>query len=82
MDKLKVIADFDWLDEDEVIGILGHDSLRGTDVYSFEFDKKWLLKHSDIFIGGDLQNFSGIQYNSERNKIFRKSSEITDFGFP
>ena len=75
MDKLKVIADFEWLDEDEVIGILGHDSLRGTDVYSFEFDKKWLLKHSDIFLGGDLQNFSGIQYNSERNKIFGSFSD-------
>lgn len=44
MEKIKVVADFDWLENEETIGLLGHESQRGTDVYTFEYDKDWLIK--------------------------------------
>lgn len=70
MQKIRVIADFDWLDKEEEVGILGYEKLRGTDVYSFEYNKVWLQKHSNFNMGGELQPFTGIQYNNSRNKIF------------
>lgn len=75
MQKIRVVADFDWLDKEEEVGILGYDSLRGTSVYTFEFDKAWLKKYSGIMLGGDLQPFTGIQYNKERNQIFGTFSD-------
>lgn len=70
MEKLDVIAGFDWLEKEEKIGTLGHESLRGSDVFSFEFDKNWLNRHSDIILGRDLQPFTGIQYSPVGNRIF------------
>ena len=40
MEKIDVIASFDWMDKEEKVGTLGHEYLRGSDVFSFEFDKK------------------------------------------
>lgn len=70
MEKLEVIAGFDWLEKEEKIGTLGHESLRGSDVFSFEFDKNWLNRHSDIILGRDLQPFTGIQYSPVGNRVF------------
>lgn len=70
MEKLEVMAGFDWLEKEEKIGTLGHESLRGSDVFSFEFDKNWLNRHSDIILGRDLQPFTGIQYSQNSNRIF------------
>ena len=33
MEKIKVVADFDWLENDETIGLLWHESQRGTKTY-------------------------------------------------
>lgn len=70
MEKLDVVAGFDWLDEEEKVGTLGHESLRGSDVFSFEFDKAWLKGHSDIILGKDLLPFTGIQYSPSTGRIF------------
>lgn len=70
MEKLDVMAGFDWLEKEEKIGTLEHESLRGSDVFSFEFDKNWLNRHSDIILGRDLQPFTGIQYSPVGNRIF------------
>lgn len=70
MEKLEVMASFDWLEKEEKVGTLGHESLRGSDVFSFEFDKNWLNRHSDIILGRDLQPFTGIQYSPVGNRIF------------
>ena len=48
MEKIKVVADFDWLENEETIGLLGHESQRGTDVYTFEYDKDWLKRHHSL----------------------------------
>ncbi len=44
MKKLYVYADFDWLNEVELIGELGYESLRGSDCYSFKFAENWVKK--------------------------------------
>ena len=52
MENIKVVADFDWLENEETIGLLGHESQRGTDVYTFEYDKDWLKRH--LFLGFNI----------------------------
>ena len=59
MEKIKVVADFDWLENEETIGLLGHESQRGTDVYTFEYDKDWLKRHPSLNLGKELQSFPG-----------------------
>jgi serine/threonine-protein kinase HipA len=39
MKSLYVYADFDWLPTPELIGELSYESLRGSDSYSFKFDR-------------------------------------------
>lgn len=47
MNKLEVVAAFDWLQKEEPIGLLECDNVRGNQVYSFEFHKEWLRNHKD-----------------------------------
>lgn len=69
MEKLDVIASFDWIDKEEKVGTLGHEYLRGLDVFSFEFDKSWLKHYPKIDFGRDLRPYIGVQYN-QGNHIF------------
>ena len=69
MKKLYVYADFDWLNEIELIGELGYESLRGSDSYCFTFSDDWLKKHGDLFLSDDLNNYPGQQYRSQE-KIY------------
>lgn len=70
MKKLFVYADFDWLDNPQLIGELSCDSVRGSETYGFSYDKEWLTKYGDIFLSEDLQNYIGIQYNRPERDIF------------
>lgn len=70
MKKLYVYADFDWFDNPELVGELSHDSVRGTDTYSFSYNKNWLAEHGDVFLSDDLQNFSGMQYTQPGKEVF------------
>ena len=63
MEKLDVIASFDWMDKEEKIGSLGYEYLRGSDVFSFEFDKTWLKRYPKIDFGCDLRPYTGVQYS-------------------
>ena len=69
MEKLYVIASFDWMDKEEKVGTLGHEYLRGSDVFSFEFDKNWLKTFPKIDFGQDLRPYTGVQYSRD-NHIF------------
>ena len=69
MEKLDVIASFDWMDKEEKVGSLGYEYLRGSDVFSFEFDKTWLKRYPKIDFGCDLRPYTGVQY-SQGNHIF------------
>ena len=57
MNRLFVYGDFDWLETPVLIGELGYESLRGSDSYSFKFDKGWLAKYGNIFLSADINNF-------------------------
>ena len=69
MEKVDVIASFDWMDKEEKVGTLGHEYLRGSDVFSFEFDKNWLKTFPKIDFGQDLRPYTGVQYSRD-NHIF------------
>ena len=70
MRRLYVYADFDWLKEVELVGMLGYESLRGSDNYSFFFHDEWLKKHPDLFLSDDLNNYPGMQYTQPGKDIF------------
>ncbi len=69
MEKLEVIANFDWLEKEETIGFLYYDNLGGKHLFSFEYSKKWIKDHPDVILGRDIQPFVGKQYAPE-NEIF------------
>lgn len=60
MESIQVIAGFDWLEREETIGLLRYENLRGSDVFAFEYSKEWLLRHPNIFLGQDIQPFTGV----------------------
>lgn len=76
MQKLFVYADFDWLDAPCLVGQLSYDSVRGTDTYGFAFDKDWLARYSDIFLGEDLLPYVGLQYAHAGKDIFVCFSDV------
>ena len=69
MEKIDVIASFDWMDKEEKVGTLGHEYLRGSDVFSFEFNKNWLKTFPKINFGKDFRPYPGVQYSRD-NLIF------------
>ena len=70
MKKLYVYADFNWLKEIELVGVLGYESLRGSDSYSFKFADSWIKKYNAIVLSDDLNNYPGIQYTQPEKDIF------------
>lgn len=70
MKTLYVYADFDWLNEIELIGELNYESIRGSDSYSFEYDKAWLRNHGSLYLSEDLNNYPGQQYTNPGCDIF------------
>ena len=70
MEQLLVYADFDWLKTPTFIGTLGHESIRGTDSYSFTFDTDWLRLYGTIPLSEDLRNYTGAQYTEQGKELF------------
>ncbi len=70
MKRLYVYADFDWMKEAVLIGELSYESLRGSDSYGFRFSDEWLKKYGNLFLGDDLNNYSGQQYTQPGKDIF------------
>lgn len=50
----------------ELIGTLGYDMIRGNAAYQWEYDARWLQKHRQTRLSGDLLNAGGPQYGSGR----------------
>ena len=67
MEQLYVYADFDWLEEAELVGLLTYERFRGNGTYGFSFDPSWLSRHSDIILSEDIGNFAGFQYSQEKH---------------
>lgn len=70
MRTLYVYADFDWLDEPMPVGELGYEALRGSDSYSFEYDKDWLRRYGNLSLSADINNYPGRQYTRQGRDIF------------
>ncbi len=70
MEKLLVLADFDWISTPLLVGTLGYECLRGSDSYCFEFAKDWLEKYNGISISADLNNYQGWQFTVSGAQIF------------
>lgn len=70
MDRLFVYGDFNWLESPILIGEIGYESLRGSDSYSFKYDKEWLAKYGSIFLSADINNYTGQQYTQPGKDIF------------
>lgn len=70
MKRLYVYADFDWLEQPELIGTLSYDAVRGGATYGFSFSHKWLAGHGNVFLGEDLRHFPGQQFTQPGNEIF------------
>ena len=70
MNRLLLYGDFDWLESPKLIGTLGYESLRGSDSYSFEFDKEWLANYGSIFLSADINSYPGRQYTQPGKDIF------------
>lgn len=78
MERLYVYADFDWLDEPELVGRLTYERLRGNGTYGFCFDNEWLRHHGDIVLSEELGNFSGFQYRDEEHVFGCFSDTLPD----
>lgn len=70
MKTLLVYADFEWMERPLLVGVLGYESLRGSDSYSFEFDKDWLVKQGSLFLSADINNYPGPQYTKPEKDLF------------
>lgn len=70
MRTLFVYADFDWLETPLLVGVLGYDSLRGSDSYSFKYDNEWLRQYGGLFLSADINNYPGQQYTQPDGDIF------------
>ena len=70
MKRLFVFADFDWLENIELVGELSMDSIRGGETYGFKFEPSWLKKHGSVSLSDDLNNYVGMQYTQPGKDIF------------
>lgn len=70
MRRLLVYADFDWLDDVELVGELTMDTIRGGETYGFRFDAAWLNKHADVRLSDDINPYVGMQFTQPGKDIF------------
>lgn len=71
MKTLYVYADFDWIEETELVGELGYESLRSSDCYCFTLNDGCFEKNTEnLFLSDDLNNYPGQQYTQPEKDIF------------
>lgn len=74
-----VFADWFWLEEPTLIGILSAHFAKGKKAFSFEYEKDWLKANRQRLLDPDIQFYSGLQYptNKENFGIFLDSMPDT-----
>ena len=70
MNKITVIADFDFLASPQEIGTLGYERVRGKDHFVFEYSHEWLKQHGGILLSGDLMNVPSLQHPRGTDSVF------------
>jgi serine/threonine-protein kinase HipA len=68
--EIYVYADWHTIIGPKLMGILTAESLRGKEIYSFEYDKEWLRSDFVQIIDPDLQLYSGPQYLADNKPNF------------
>lgn len=66
--QIFVYADWQPLDEPTLLGVLKGERIRGNEVFSFEYDLKWLDTSEAQLLDPDLQFYSGQQYLNDPSK--------------
>ena len=59
-----------WLDDMPQIGTCFIDRARGSEIFSFEFDRNWLLSHPNLYFDPDLKLMPGRQYTPKGKTCF------------
>jgi serine/threonine-protein kinase HipA len=67
---IQVYADWAGLVGPSLIGVLYSETVRGKEIFSFEYDRKWLESAKAQNLDPDLLLFSGTQYLSEGKTNF------------
>ena len=65
-----VYADWKYLASPTLVGTLHSDILRGKEVFSFDYDNRWLEEHRSSFRDPDLQMYGGRQYVQDNRTLF------------
>jgi serine/threonine-protein kinase HipA len=60
--KIYVYADWESLPGSTLMGILRTEQVRGKEIFSFEYENKWLGFHQAILLDPDLSWYSGPQF--------------------
>lgn len=63
-------------DKSCLLGCFYCDNIKGTNKYSFEFDKDWLNNHNPIKFDSDLEFWQGRQYLNSDKSIFGFLSDL------
>lgn len=53
--KIWVYADWEFLEEAQLMGVLTSQRLRGKEIFSFEYTETWMNQQNPIFTFGVLQ---------------------------
>jgi serine/threonine-protein kinase HipA len=77
--EIYVYADWEFLENTQLMGILYSEILRGKEKVSFEYDENWLDSNHALLLDPDLGLYPGRQYIGEENEksnfgIFMDSS--------
>lgn len=67
---LYVFADWNQANGPRLIGVLHSELLRGKEVFSFEYDEKWLGSSYSQVLDPDLALYSGLHYLKEQKANF------------
>jgi serine/threonine-protein kinase HipA len=65
-----VYADWNGFSEPTLMGILRADLIRGSEIFSFEYDNTWLQSYESLILDPDLSWYSGPQYLSDEKNNF------------
>ena len=61
----------------EKIGTVFINNVRGKEIYSFEYEHEWLVKNKDLYFDPDIQPFMGRQYLTEGKETYGFLQDIS-----
>ena len=81
-----VYADWAELKGPKCVGVLTAQQAKGKKAFSFEYDKKWLLRPEKLLLDPDIHWFSGRQYPSGKEnfgviEISKGKSKVKGYRF-